>query len=61
MGTVTFTIILTSIMSLSDISLAFLNYSLDIGLHTCLFMFVKGADSKQSAQKDAHSNIPVRL
>ena len=60
MGTVTRTIILKSIMSLSDISLVFLNYSLRIGLHTCLFKFDKRADSKQSAQKDAHCNTPVR-
>ena len=60
MGTVTCTIILKSIMSISDISLVFLNYSLGIGLHTCLFKFDKRADSKQSAQKDAHYNMPVR-
>ena len=60
MGTVTCTIILKSIMSISDISLVFLNYSLGIGLHTCLFKFDKRADSKQSAQKDAHCNMPVR-
>ena len=47
-------------MSLSDISLVFLNYSLGIGLLTCLFKFDKRADSKQSVQKDAHYNIPVR-
>ena len=39
-------------MSISDISLVFLNYSLGIGLHTCLFKFDKRADSKQSAQKE---------
>ena len=46
-------------MSISDLSLVFLNYSLGIGLHTCLFKFDKRAD-KQSAQKDAHCNMPVR-
>ena len=60
MGTVKCTIILKSIMSISDISLVFLNYSLGIGLHTCLFKFDIRADSKQSAQKDAHCNMPVR-
>ena len=49
MGTVTCTIILKSIMSISDISLVFLNYSLGIALHTCLFKFDKRADSKHSA------------
>ena len=47
-------------MSISDISLVFINYSLGIGLHTCLFRFDKRADSKQSAQKDAHCNMTVR-
>ena len=59
MGTVTCTIILKSIMSISDISLVFLNYYLGIGLHTCLFNFDKKAGSKQSAQKDVHCNMPV--
>ena len=59
MGTVTCTIILKPIMSISDISLIFLNYSLGIEIHSCLFMFDKRADSKQSAQKDAHSNMPI--
>ena len=44
----------TKIMTISDISLVFLNYSLVIGLHTCLFMFDKRTDINQSAQKDAH-------
>ena len=57
MGTVTCTIILKSIMRISDISLV---YSLGIGLHTCLFKFDKKADSKQSAQKDAQCNMTVR-
>ena len=61
MGAVTCTIILKSIMSIFNISLVFLNYSLGIGLHTCLFKFDKRADSKQSAQKDAHCNMPVVL
>ena len=56
MGTVTYTIILKSIMSISGISLIFLNYSLGIGLHTCLFKFDKKADRKQSAQKDETAN-----
>ena len=60
MGTVTRTIILISTMNISDISLVFLNYSLGIGLHTCLFKFDERADSKQSAQTDAHCNMPVR-
>ena len=60
MGTVTCTIILKSIMSISDISLIFRNYSLGIDLHTCLFKFEKMADSKQSMQKYAHCNMPVR-
>ena len=60
MSTVTCTIILKSIMGISDISHVFLDYSLDIGLHTCLFMFDKRADSKQSAQKDAQCNMPVQ-
>ena len=57
MTMVTCTIILKSIMSISEISLVILNYSLGIGLHTCLFKFDKMAGNKQSAQKD----IPVRL
>ena len=44
-----------------DISLVFLNNSLVIGLHTCLFKFDKMADSKQSAQKDAHCNVLKKL
>ena len=53
MGTVTCTIILKSIMSISDISLVFLNYCLGIGLHTCLFMFDKKADSLHRKMRDA--------
>ena len=59
MGTVTCAIILKLIRSISDISLVFINYSLGIVLHICLFKFDKRANSKQSAQKDAHCNLPV--
>ena len=59
MGTVTFTMILKSMMSISDISFVFLNYSIGIGLHTCLFKFDNRPDRKQSAQKDTYCDMPV--
>ena len=47
-----------SVFLVSDISHVFLNYSLGIGLHTCLFKFDKRADNKQSAQKYVHCIRP---
>ena len=46
-------------MSICDISLVFLNYSLGIELHTCLFKFDERAVSKQSAQKDARTSLSI--
>ena len=60
MGTVTCAVILKSIMSISDISLVFLNYSLDIGLHTCLFKGRQQAICAERCALQYHGSYGIR-